>query len=52
MLLVQRARKLSPQINVELVASQEVFGRYADGIPSQPHPGYLTLCYREHWQSG
>ena len=31
---------------------QEVFGRYADGIPSQPHPGYLTLCYREHRQSG
>jgi hypothetical protein len=30
------AQKLSPQISVELVGSEEVFGRYADGIISQP----------------
>ena len=34
--------ELSPQINVELVGNQEVFGRHADGITSQPHPGYPT----------
>jgi hypothetical protein len=37
MLPVRRAQKLSPQINVELVVSQEVFGRHADGITSHPH---------------
>jgi hypothetical protein len=30
------AQKLSSQISVELVGSEEVFGRYADGIISQP----------------
>jgi hypothetical protein len=34
MLPAPRAQKLSLQINVELVGSQEVFGRYADGIAS------------------
>jgi hypothetical protein len=33
------AQKLSPEINVELVDGQEVFGRQADGITSQPHSG-------------
>src|SRR2546429_7105941 len=27
-------------MNVELVVGQEVFGRHADGITSQPHSGY------------
>jgi hypothetical protein len=40
MLLVERVRKLSPQMNVELVGSQEVFGRQADGSTSQPRAGY------------
>jgi hypothetical protein len=52
MLSAPRAQKLSLQINVELVGSQEVCGWYADGITSQPHPGYPTLCDREHRQSG
>lgn len=34
------ARKLSPLINVQFVVSQEVFGRYADEITSQPHSGH------------
>jgi hypothetical protein len=36
------AQKLRPPINVELVAGQEVFAQYADGITTQPHPGYPT----------
>ncbi len=52
MLPVQRARKLSTQMNVELVIVQEVFGRHADGTTSQPHSGYPTVGYREHRQSG
>jgi hypothetical protein len=35
------AQKLSTQINVELMDSQEVFGRHADGITSQPPSDYL-----------
>lgn len=38
-LLAPCAQKLSPQMNVELVASLKVFGRHADGITSQPHSG-------------
>jgi hypothetical protein len=34
------AQKLSPQINVELVDGEEVFGRHADRITSQPHSSY------------
>ncbi len=30
----------STQMNVKLVVGQEVFGRHADGITSQPHFGY------------
>jgi hypothetical protein len=37
---VERAQKRSPQINVELVDGQEVFGQPVDGITSQPHSGY------------
>jgi hypothetical protein len=33
-------QKLSAEMNVLLVGSQEVFGRHADGITSQPRPGY------------
>ena len=40
MLPAERAQKLSPSMNVELVAGQEVFGRYADGVTSQPYSGY------------
>jgi hypothetical protein len=45
------AQKLSSEMNVELVVSQEVFGRHADGSTSQPHWGKrpalpLALCYR------
>ena len=40
MLPVPRVQKLSPQMNVELVGGQEVFGRHADGITVQPHSGY------------
>ena len=50
--LAEPAQQLSPENNVELVGSQEVFGQHADGITSQPHPRYPTLCYREHRQSG
>jgi len=45
-------QQLSPSINVELVGSLGVFGQHADGITSRPHPGYPTLCYREHERSG
>jgi hypothetical protein len=34
------AQKLSPAINVELVGSLEVFGRYADETTAQPHTSY------------
>ena len=37
---VERVRKLSASMHVEVVDSQEVFGRHADEIPSQPHSGY------------
>jgi len=31
---------VSTEMNVELVVGQEVFGRQAEGITSQPHSGY------------
>src|SRR5215831_20228782 len=37
---VERVRKLSAQMNVELVDRQEVFGRHADEITSRPHASY------------
>jgi hypothetical protein len=37
---VERVRKLSASMNVELVDGQEVFGRHADEITSQPPSGY------------
>jgi hypothetical protein len=37
MLLVDRVRKLSAQMNVELRVGEEVFGQRADRIASQPH---------------
>jgi hypothetical protein len=40
MLPAPRAQKLSPSMNVELMDGQEVFGRCADGVTSQPHAGY------------
>jgi hypothetical protein len=39
MLPAQCAQKLSTEMNVELVGGQEVFGRQADGVTSQPHAG-------------
>jgi hypothetical protein len=39
MLLVELVRKLSAQMNVELRVGEEVFGRQADGVTSQPHAG-------------
>jgi len=36
MLPVQRAQKLSPSMNVDLMVSQEVFGLHADEITSEP----------------
>jgi hypothetical protein len=51
MLPVQRARKLSPSINVKLVVGLEVFRQHADRIASQPSlAGALTvttLAYSE-----
>jgi hypothetical protein len=40
MLPAERVQKLSTSMNVELIDGQEVFGRYADGVASQPHSGY------------
>src|SRR5215475_4142714 len=36
----ERVRKLNPEISVKLMARQEVFGRYAEGITSQLYHGY------------
>jgi hypothetical protein len=36
MLPAERARKLGAQMNVEIGVGQEVFGRHADSMPSQP----------------
>ena len=43
MLPGQRVRKLSSQMNVELVVGQEVFARHADGMAPQAQllPGML-----------
>jgi hypothetical protein len=40
MLPALRVRKLNTEMSVELVAGQEVFGRHADGVTSQPYSGY------------
>jgi len=37
---VHHAQKLDPSINVELVGSQEVFGRHPDALTLQPHSGF------------
>ncbi len=39
MRLEEGVRKLSAQMNVELMVGGEVFGQYADGITSQSHSG-------------
>ena len=49
MLPVLRAQKLSPEINVELVAVQEVFEQHADGRASQQPPeNEKTRCRTVH----
>ncbi len=37
---VWRVQKLSAEMNVKLVGSQEVCGQRASGRASQPHPGF------------
>jgi hypothetical protein len=47
---VRHAQKLSPQINVELVVCQEVFGQYADRMVSPPPVVGMDHHDRAYWE--
>jgi hypothetical protein len=46
--LAKRVQKLDTEMSAKLIRGQGIFGRYADGITSQPDPSYPKVHYRKH----